>query len=262
MKKRLDLNNPKTFNEKLQWLKLYYFPKNSTVIQCADKYSVRDYIKAKGLDYLLVPLLAVYDNPKIIDYHCLPKQFVLKCNHGCAYNIVCTDCDSLDKKATNKQLLKWLHEDFGSFNVEPHYSKIRQKKIICEEYLGENIIDYKFFCFNGVPRFLYVSSNLIHDRQAKIGFFNLDGSKMQLHRDDYEDIGDIKFPSFFEEIKRVATLLCEGFPFVRVDFFVLDNRFYFAELTFTPGACMMPFNPEEIDLEWGNLLDISCLKNE
>ena len=217
LKEKLNLKQPKTFNEKLQWLKLYYYPNNDLVIKCADKYRVREYIKDKGYEDTLVPLIAVWDNTDDIDWNKLPKKFVLKCNHGCAYNLICNDKEKFDKQNAEKQLDKWLKEDFGA------------------------------------------SSDLIHDRQAKIGFFNLDGSKMELQRDDYENISSIKLPSFYNQMVDMASDLCKDFPFVRVDFFVTKNKYYFAELTFTPSACMMPFNPKKVDLEWGNLLNISNL---
>lgn len=263
LKKKLNLDNPQTFNEKLQWLKLYYYPENPLVVKCSDKYAVREYISEEGYKDLLVPLLEEWNRADEIDWDKLPEKFVLKCNHGCAYNIVCDSKSNLDKENTRKQLNAWLKEDFGAFNIEIHYSKIRPHKIICEEYLGANITDYKFFCFNGEPKFIYVSKDLIHDRQAQIGFFNLDGSKMDLKRDDYADVKEIKLPRFFDEMKEVATNLCKDFPFVRVDFFLANDRYYFAELTFTPSACMMPFNPEKYDFEWGKLIDLKGLeKNE
>lgn len=256
LKEKLDLENPKTFNEKLQWLKLYYYPQNDLAVKCADKYRVREYIKDKGYENTLVPLLGVWDNVEDIDWDSLPNKFVLKCNHGCAYNIVCNDKTEFDRIKAKKQLNTWLKEDFGAFNIEPHYSNIKKHKITCEEFLGDNLVDYKFFCFNGIPKFIYVSSDLIHDRQARIGFFNIDGSKINLKRDDYASIEKIELPSFYNEMLEMASKLCKDFPFVRVDFFVTDNKYYFAELTFTPSACMMPFNPKEIDLEWGNMLNI------
>lgn len=258
--KKLNLDNPQTFNEKLQWCKLYYLPKNNTVAICADKYAVRKYLKNKGYEKKLVPLLGAWNRAENIPWEQLPNQFVLKCNHGCAYNIVCSDKASFDKDKASKQLNTWLKEDFGAFNIELHYSKIKEHKIICEQYLGENITDYKFFCFNGEPKFIYVSTDLIHDRQAKIGFFYLDGTKMPLARDDYTDIAEIKLPTFFNEMLNMAKDLSKEFPFVRVDFFIANNQYYFAELTFTPSAAMMPFNPEKYDLEWGKMLDISNLK--
>ena len=256
LKEKLDLKNPRTFNEKLQWLKLYYYPQNDLAVKCADKYRVREYIKDKGYENTLVPLLGAWDNVEDIDWDSLPNKFVLKCNHGCAYNIVCNDKTEFDRIKAKKQLNTWLKEDFGAFNIEPHYSNIKKHKITCEEFLGDNLVDYKFFCFNGIPKFIYVSSDLIHDRQARIGFFNIDGSKINLKRDDYASIEKIELPSFYNEMLEMASKLCKDFPFVRVDFFVTDNKYYFAELTFTPSACMMPFNPKEIDLKWGNMLNI------
>ena len=244
--KKLNLKNPQTFNEKIQWLKLYYYPKNPLVVNGSDKYAVREYITAKGYGDKLVPLLGVWDRAEDIDWDKLPDRFVLKCNHGCAYNIVVSDKSKLDKAATIKQLNEWLKEDFGAFNIEIHYSEIKRHVITCEEFLGENITDYKFFCFNGEPHCIYVSTDLIHDRQAQIGFFYLDGKKMPLHRDDYTDIPEVTLPSFYDEMKKASEDLCKDFPFVRVDFFIANNTWYFAELTFTPGAGMMPFKSGEI----------------
>lgn len=257
LKKDLNLENPQTFNDKMQWLKLYYFPQNETVIKCADKFAVREYIKEKGYESLLVPLVGHWKHAKSIDWNKLPKRFVLKCNHGCAYNILCGDKKIFDTKAAVKQLDTWMGEDFGAFNIELHYSRINPHVITCEEFLGDNITDYKFFCFNGKPEFIYVSNDLVHDRQAQIGFFYLDGKKMPLKREDYTDIPSVELPSFFDEMHNVAKELCKDFPFVRVDFFIANGRYYFAELTFTPSACMMPFNPDKYDLEWGKMLDIS-----
>ncbi|MFR5766183.1 MAG: ATP-grasp fold amidoligase family protein [Clostridia bacterium] len=259
LKEKLDLKNPRTFNEKLQWLKLYYYPQNDLAVKCADKYKVREYIKDKGYENTLVPLLGAWDNVEDIDWDSLPNKFVLKCNHGCAYNIVCSDKTEFDRIKAKKQLNTWLKEDFGAFNIEPHYSNIKKHKITCEKFLGDNLVDYKFFCFNGIPKFIYVSSDLIHDRQARIGFFNIDGSKINLKRDDYASIEKIKLLSFYNEMLKMASKLCKDFPFVRVDFFVTKNKYYFAELTFTPSACMMPFNPKEMDLEWGEMLNIKNL---
>lgn len=252
--KRLNLDNPQTFNEKIQWMKLYYYPFNKLVINGSDKYEVRSYIKAKGYGDRLVPLLGVWEKAEEIDWNKLPLQFVLKCNHGCAYNIVVSDKEKLDRTQTISKLNEWLKEDFGAFNIELHYSKIKHHRIICEEFLGESITDYKFFCFDGKPYFVYVSTDLIHDRQAQIGFFYLDGRKMPLHRDDYTDIPQVTLPIFYNEMKQAAENLCKDFPFVRVDFFIAKNTWYFAELTFTPGAGMMPFNPEKYDLEWGKMI--------
>ena len=232
----LSFENPRTFNEKIQWMKLYYYPKNPLIVKCTDKYTVREYVKEKGYEEKLVPLLGVWDQAQDIQWEKLPDSFVLKCNHGCTYNIIITNKNKTDERAVAKKLNSWLNEDFGAFNVELHYSSIKHRCILCEEYLGADITDYKFFCFHGKPYCIYVSNDLIHDRQAKIGFFSLDGEKLPLHRTDYMDIAQITLPSFYEEMKMAAEVLCKDFPFVRVDFFIANGTWYFAELTFTPGA--------------------------
>jgi len=260
IKKKVDLKNPRTFNEKIQWMKIYAYPKMPLVVRCADKYAVREYLHEKNLDKIAVPLIAAWDDAKKIDWDALPDKFVLKCNHGCAYNIIVSDKNALDKEVTVRQLNKWLREDFGAFNLEFHYSMIEPKMIVCEEFLGECITDYKFFCFNGKPECIYVSSDLVHDRQAQIGFFNLDGSKMPLKRDDYVDIPTVTLPDFFDSMLKDAQTLCADFPFVRVDFFIANGTYYFAELTFTPGGGMMPFNPDKYDLEWGQMIDMESLR--
>lgn len=256
LKKKVDLKNPKTFNEKIQWLKIHDYPTNQLVIDGADKYKVREYVKKKGLGDILVPLIGHWDKPEDIDWDSLPDKFVLKCNHGCAYNILCNDKNKFDKVEATKRLKKWMKEDFGAFNIETHYSQIKPH-ITCEEFLGDCIVDYKFFCFNGEPKYIYVSSDLIHDREAQIGFFYLDGTKMPLIRDDYAPMDIENLPPFFDEMKKSAQILCKDFLFVRVDFFIANGRYYFAELTFTPSGGMMPFNPDKYDLEWGKLIDLS-----
>lgn len=256
---KLDLENPKTLNEKMQWLKLYYYPNDSLAIQCTDKYQVREYISHKGLDARLTNLFGVWEDARDIDWDALPDRFVLKCTHGCAYNIICKDKATFNKKAAAKQLNKWLKEDFAAFNVELHYGKIKPRRIIAEEFLGDNLIDYKFFCFNGEPQFLYISSDLIHDRQAQIGFYDLNGNKIPLVRDDYKDIDDIEMPECLGEMIESAKVLSADFPFVRVDFFRTSTSYAFAELTFTPSAAMMSLNPKKYDKLWGDLLDINSI---
>lgn len=254
--KNLNLKDPKTFNEKLQWYKLYYCADNQLVVDCTDKYRVREYISNKGYQNLLTNLLGVWDTAEDINWELLPNKFVLKCTHGCAYNIICTNKETFDFVKAVKQLNAWLKEDFSRFNVELHYGKI-SPKIICEEFLGEAITDYKFFCFDGEPEFFYVSTDLVNDRQAEMGFFNMDGSKIPLIRNDYKDIGELVFPNYLNDMIEVSKRLSRDFPFVRVDFFITDETFKFAELTFTPGAAMMPINPERYDMEWGTKLNLS-----
>lgn len=252
-----DLKNPKTLNEKIQWLKLNYYPNSPLAVQCTDKYQARAFVTKKGYADKLTKLLGVWENAKDIDWDSLPDQFVLKCTHGCAYNIICKDKSTFNRAAAAKQLNKWLKEDFAAFQVELHYSKIKPRRIIAEEFLGDKLVDYKFFCFHGQPQFLYISSDLIHGHQAQIGFFDINGRKLPLIRDDYKDIGDIEIPDCFAEMIEAAKVLSADFPFVRVDFFKTDASFAFSELTFTPSATMMPLNPKKYDAEWGALLDLS-----
>lgn len=261
LKKKVDLKNPQTFNEKIQWLKLHDYPTNQLVIDGADKYKVRAYVEEKGLGNILVPLIGHWDKPEDIDWDKLPEKFVLKCNHGCAYNILCNDKSTFDKEDAIKKMRKWMKEDFGAFNIETHYSKIKPH-ITCEEFLGDCIIDYKFFCFNGEPKYMYVASDMIHDRQAKVGFYYLDGTKMPFIRNDYAPMDIEELPPFFDQMKEAARVLCQDFPFVRVDFFLANNTYYFAELTFTPSGGMMPFNPDKYDLEWGNIMHITDVKKQ
>lgn len=260
LKKKINLKNPKTFNEKIQWLKINNYPTNQLVINGADKYRVREYVEKKGLGDILVPLIGDWQDVNDIDWEKLPNKFVLKCNHGCAYNILCNDKSKFDINDAIKKIKKWMKEDFGAFNIEPHYSQI-EPHITCEKFLGDCIIDYKFFCFNGKPEYIYVSSDLVHDREAKIGFFYLDGTKMPLIRDDYAPMDIDELPLFFDEMKNVAEILCKDFIFVRVDFFVTNNMYYFAELTFTPSGGMIPFNPDKYDHEWGNMISLPMDKN-
>ena len=253
----VDLRDPRTFNEKIQWCKIHAFPEEPQVVRCADKAAVRGFVEERGLGGLLVPSLGTWADPQGIDWGALPERFVLKCNHGCAYNVICPDKSEADEREVKTLLSGWLREDFGAFNVELHYSRISPRVVVGEEFLGEAITDFKFFCFNGEPRYVYVSYDLAHDRQAKIGFFGVNGEPLGLRRDDYAPLEDADFPPFYGEMLRDARTLCAGFPFVRVDFFVMPDRHYFAEMTFTPSAGMMPFNPPEVDLEGGDNLDIS-----
>lgn len=261
LKSKINLDEPKSFNEKIQWLKLYNYPNNELVINASDKFLVRNYVEKKGLNNILVKLYGVWDKAEEIEWEKFPNKFVLKANHGCAYNIIVKNKDTLDKKAVIDKLNKWLKEDFGRFNVEKHYSKIKPK-IICEEFLGEEIIDYKFFCFNGKPEFIYISRDLIHDRKAQMSFFDLNNNELPVHREEYDRIEKQKFPIYFNDMVESAKKLSKDFRFVRVDFFVLENNYYFSELTFTPSAGMMRIEPQEYDYKWGKLLDIEDLVKE
>ena len=262
MKYKLNLKDPKTFNEKIQWLKLYEWPINDLAIKCSDKYLVREYLEENGLQAYENKLLGVYDNAKDIDWSKLPDKFVLKCNHGCAYNIICTDKNKLDKKKAVKTLNKWLKEDFGKFNAEIHYSRIKPK-IICEEYLGDNLEDYKFFCFNGKFKLLYIAvdseSEINKEREA---FFDENGNLLDLLNSDYGFYKEAKLPNNFAELAKISEQLSKPFPFVRVDWYIKNGKVTFGELTFTPSGGMMKLSPIEYDTKLGDYLDIEYLKRK
>lgn len=256
--KRLNLDSPSTFNEKLCWLKLKVFPTDSLVIRCTDKYLVRDYLQAKGFADILVKIIGVWDRAEDIDWNLLPDKFVLKCNHGCAYNVVCKDKKSLDTRKTVKQLNGFLKEDFGLVSGEPHYSKI-QRKIICEEYLEGELFDYKFFCFNGEPKFYYAAVTPSGDfHYMRCDFFWPDGTLTDFYRIDHKRLGvPPEKPKNLDKMLDIARKLSEDFPFVRVDLMLVGENIHFSELTFTPSAGIMPLTPDGTDEKIGQWLDLS-----
>lgn len=257
---KLDLDNPKSFNEKLQWLKLYEYPNNADAIMCADKYRVRDYIKKLGREDLLNDILFSWDSAEDIEWNKLPNQFVLKCNHGCGYNIICHDKTKLDENKTKKQLNKWMHEDFAKFNAEPHYAKI-PRKIICEKYLGNNVINYNIYCFNGKAVFFSLAGGLGDGVGEHLTYYNIDGTKADFKNRAYPTkVGEIS--PLLSKMAETAEFLSKGFPMVRVDLFDVDGRLILSEMTFTPGGALIPIEPVEADIKLGKMLDISSVINK
>lgn len=163
--KKLDLKNPKLFNEKIQWLKVYY--RNPLYVKCADKYSVREYVSSQSYSEILNELYGVYDNIDDVNFNELPNKFVLKATHGCATNIICDDKSKLDIPLTKKKVSKWMKQTTGLSTGEMHYKYIKPR-IIIERYIGNDDgtlpIDYKIFCFNGKPKFVCVYSD--RDRET------------------------------------------------------------------------------------------------
>ena len=260
MKKGCNLNNPQTFNEKIQWMKLNYWPNNELAIQCSDKYRVREFVKANGCGQYLNELYFSWNRAEEINWGKLPKKFVIKCNHGCAYNIICNDKSSLSEEETKKKLDKWMKEDFALVSAEPHYSKI-PRKIICERHLGNDIKDYKFFCFNGEPKFFYISQGDLHNMKAN--FFYIDGRKADFKRTDHETFDkEPEMPVNLEKMLEESRKLSKQFPFVRVDWFEVDGKMYFSELTFSPCTGMMPLYPKDADYKLGQLFKCGGEKNE
>ncbi|MDF7647386.1 ATP-grasp fold amidoligase family protein [Erwiniaceae bacterium L1_54_3] len=238
-KKKLNLTNPTRFNEKIQWLKFNEFS-NDIYTLCADKYKVREYVISKGCGETLNELYGVYDSPQDIDYAALPEKFALKCNHGAGYNIICNDKSSLDIKNTNLQLEKWLRQDFSSLFIEPQYKKI-ERKILCEKYIenerGGFPDDYKFYCFNGKPYAVMVCIGR-EKGTPKFYYFDMDWQPLPFE-DTLELINNNQYPEMpdgFKEMKGYAMKLASDFKFVRADFYLLNGKVIFGELTFTPAA--------------------------
>lgn len=255
--KECNLDHPVTINEKLQYLKLNDYYKNDTVTMCVDKYRIREYLTEKKLEHLCPKLYGVYDSAAEIDWNALPDSFVIKCNHGCGYNILCPDKSRLDIKESLRLLKQWMKEDYWKEFAEVQYRYVK-KKIIAEEYLGDELQTYKFYCFNGIPKVLYVSENGENGEKDKyLNYYSMDWEMLP-----YCLSGHVRKtlphpkPEHMEELVRYAEILSRDFPFVRVDLYDVNGRVYISELTFIPTGGYMQLTPEGTDVEWGNWLDV------
>ena len=255
----LYLNNPKTFNEKLQWLKLYDRKPEYTMM--VDKYKVREYIKEKlGKEYL-IPLLGVWDKAEDIDFDKLPNQFVLKCNHNSGLGMyICKDKSKLTEnqiKAIRKNLTKGLQQDYYLTGREWPYKNV-PRKIIAEKYMEDEtgqLRDYKFYCFNGEPKIIMINS----DREigkTKADYFDMAFNWLDL-KWGYEHalVKPLK-PINFEKMKEFAVVLSKNIPELRVDFYEVNNKIYFGELTFFDGSGFDKIEPKEWDKIFGNWIEL------
>lgn len=254
-----NLKNPKTFNEKIQWLKLN--DRNPLYTSLADKYSVRNYIaKTIGEEYL-IELFSVWDSADDIDFDVLPTEFVLKCTHDSGSVIVCRDKEKLDKAAAVEKLKKSYNHNSYDFAKEWPYKDIKPR-IIAEKLLRQTecpekgIIDYKFFCFNGKSRFIYISQGLENHATANISFYDLDGKPMPFHRSDYKPFDEAPIPTQMKKMSELADVIATdvGCDFLRVDFYEIDGHIYFSEITFFPCSGVMPIVPSEWDKKIGDMI--------
>lgn len=256
----LDLENPKTFAEKIKWLILY----DSTPIKTrlADKYLVRNWIKEKIGEQYLIPLLGVWDNFDEIDFDTLPNQFVLKTNHGSGMNLVVKDKSKLDMDAARKKFNQWLQTNYAFYFLELHYMNI-PPKIIAEKYMEEQgfLNDYKLMCFGGEVKFLYVNTERVSDPNGngdhRLTSFTKDWEKMPVILiPDYKPSDrDIPRPKNLDQMIHLAEILSKGFAFVRVDFYEVKDHVYFGEMTFTPDGGYRPI-PEEFGYEMGSWIQL------
>ena len=238
----LNLENPTEFNEKLQWLKLKRYQNDPLVIQCADKVRVREYVEQCGCGEMLIECLGVYEDPECIPWEQLPEQFVLKCNHGAGYNIVCNDKSNLDIEAAKNQLKEWLKDDYSLTYAEMHYHQIK-RKIICEKYIqpedGVLPDDYKVYCFDGEAFCTMLCKEREQEENCKYYFFDK-GWNFKPWDSSTADLKNVSIekPKQFEKMLAYAEKISKGFPFVRVDLYVMEDRIYFGEMTFTPCGCL------------------------
>ena len=256
MKKDLNLDPPVTYDEKIQWLKLY----DSTPIKTrlADKYLVRDWVSEKIGEKYLIPILGVWDNFDEIDFDKLPNQFVLKANHGCGWNIIVKNKAQFDVESARKKFAVWMKTNFAfKWGLELHYMNIKPK-IIAEQYLendNNDLYDYKVFCFNGkAESIMYLS-----DRKngLKMAFYDLNWNKLPFVYSYPLNEEDIPRPAQLEKLIELAEKLAEGFAHVRVDFYILnDGSIKFGEMTFTSAGGACKWNPPEQDRIYGDLIKL------
>lgn len=265
-----DLNNPKSFSEKLQWLKLY--DRRPEYVTMVDKYAVKDYVSQKiGAQYV-IPLLGVWKKAEDIDFESLPNQFVLKTTHGGGSTgvVICRDKNTFDKKNAIYKLNKSLEQDIYSTNGEWPYKNV-SRYVIAEKYIEEttsdsrklsgDLSDYKFFCFNGKPEFCQV----IRERHVKetIDFYNMDWSHQEfvgLNPVAHNGLNPVARPENFELMKNLCQKLAKDIPFVRVDLYSIGSKVYFGELTFYPASGFGVFRPDIWNIKFGNMIELPTKK--
>jgi hypothetical protein len=261
LRKWIDIESPKTFNEKLQWLKLN--DHDPIYTKLVDKYAVREFISNKIGKQYLVPLLGVYDNVRDIDYSRLPDQFVLKPTHTSGDIIICRDKTSFNHKRANTTMKKWLKKNYFWSSREYPYKNIKPR-IICEELLvdekQEDLIDYKILCFNGVPKCLFLCLDRRSESGLKVDFYDLDWNPLPFERHYPRSGRIINKPDCLDEMLELSRKLSKDIPFVRVDFYVVNGQIRFGELTFYPGSGFEEFTPESYDYLLGSWIDLSLVE--
>ena len=259
----IDWKNPKTFSEKLQWLKLY--DRKPIYTKMVDKYAVKEHVaKIIGEEYI-IPTLGVWDRPEDIDWNSLPQKFVLKTTHGGGGSgvVICKDKTTFDRANAIVKLKRSLSQCGYRTLREWPYKNV-PKKVIAEVYLENNVHevddfdlkDYKLFCFNGRPEFCQVISG--RTNEMCVDFYNMKWEHQPFHEPKDYPFSDIehKKPFCFEKMYQMATTLSNGLSFLRVDFYELEGKVYFGELTFFPTSGFGGFNPNEWDYKLGEMIKL------
>ena len=252
----LDLKNPQTFNEKLQWLKLY--DRNPNYIQMVDKYEVRKYISKNIGEEYLIPLIGVYNKFEDIDFEKLPNQFVIKCTHDSGGVVICKNKSKLDIQKAEDKIKKSINRNYYYSGREWPYKNIKPR-IIIEQYMedkkAKELIDYKIMCFNGSPKLSFTCSERYNDG-LKVTFYDLNWEKMPFERHYPSSIKGIEKPKNYELMLELSKKLSNNIPFVRVDWYEINGKLYFGELTFYPGSGMEEFKPFYWDKKIGQLISL------
>ena len=259
----LNLKNPATLADKVSYIELHkQSPKAS---MCTDKYAVREYIKEKGLEETLIPVVGgPWNNVEEINFESLPDRFVLKATHGCKMNYIVSDKSKLDEDACKKVLNKWLRTTYGTYSIEPHYLSISHR-IYAEEYLDDisSLTDYKFHCANGKPLFVLTVSDRKYngDKGMNLMFdvFDMNWKHIEGMLPDKKEIpgdGSMPKPKTFKQMVDISKILSEDFDFVRVDLYEKNGKVLFGELTFTPDGCVFPNFPQSFLEKMGKELKI------
>lgn len=251
----LNLKHPTAYNDKLQWLKLNY--RRRIMTDLVDKYKVKEYVKELIGDEYIIPTLGIYDSVNAIDFDSLPNQFVLKCTHDSGGIIVCKDKTVLDIDKAKKKIAWALNRTYYYENREWPYKNVK-RAIIAEKYMedesGYELKDYKFFCFDGKPSFLFVATDRPID--TRFDFFDLKWNHLPFKQGHPNAARQIPYPKNFEKMIELASKLSKGFPHVRVDLYNCNGKIYFGEMTFYHYSGMVPFEPSEWDEKFGEMLQL------
>ena len=260
LKKPLDLEHPKTLDEKIQWMKLYYYKDNPLVYQCADKFRVRDYVKNCGLEHILNDLIATYHSANEINWDVLPKKFVLKWNFSNGGNIICSDKSKIDRKQAIKELNRFQKIKPHLKYAEPQYDV--EKVLLCEKFIetqnGEAPVDYKFYCFNGEAKYVLCCYGRSLDHRPAFYFFDKDWHLQRFNKMGKEAPEGFTMPKpeGMDDLFHYAEILSKPFPFVRADFYLENGKAYFGELTFTPGGGYDMNRLPETQLKFGQMVNL------